>query len=90
MKKQSPLVNLRSVLEYLATNEYEDNEKFFRYHCKKALHKMRGDKFFVGRLYLHKTGRWTILWIDPYNYDCLVRDERSGTVKYKNLYGLLM
>lgn len=89
MRRDTPLKNLRAVLLYLARNEYEANEKFFRLHCEKALRKMRSERFFLGRLYLYKIGRWQILWIDPYNYDCLVRDRR-GIAKYKNLYGLLL
>lgn len=89
MRRDTPLKNLRAVLLYLAQNEYEANEKFFRLHCEKALRKMRSERFFLGRLYLSEVGRYQILWIDPYNYDCLIRDRR-GKAKYKNLYGLLL
>ena len=89
MRRDTPLKNLRAVLKYLARNEFEANEKYFRTHCEKALRQLRKERFFLGRLYLYETGRWQILWIDPYNYDCLVRDRR-GNVKYKNLYGLLL
>jgi len=89
MKRETPLKNLRAVLKYLATYEFEENEKYFKHHCEKALRKMRSERFFLGRLYMYETNGWQVLWIDPFNYDCLIRNRR-GLVKYKNLYGLLL
>lgn len=94
-ERKSPLPNLRAYLAYLARKP-NANRKELETYCNASLAQMRRNRFFVGKLFAHKvytkTNKvaYTVVWIDPYNYDCLVLDHRRREVTFKNLYGLLL
>ncbi|QZE56162.1 hypothetical protein pEaSNUABM52_00304 [Erwinia phage pEp_SNUABM_52] len=94
-ERKSPLKNMRAYLAFLARKP-NDNRRVLEAYCNAALAQMRRDRFFVGRLFAHKVYTksnkvaYTVVWIDPYNYDCLVLNHRERKVEFKNLYGLIL
>ena len=94
-ERKSPLPNLRAYLAYLARKP-NDNRKELETYCNASLAQMRRHRFFVGKLFGYKVYTksnklaYTVVWIDPYNYDCLVLNHQRRIVEFKNLYGLLL
>lgn len=97
LPSQTPttLPNLRAYLKYLARKP-NANREVLEKHCKASLAQMRRDRFFVGKLFGYKVYTksnkvaYTVVWIDPYNYDCLVLNHQRSIVEFKNIYGLLL
>ena len=94
-ERPSPLVNLRAYLLHCARRPNEHREMFRQYY-KRSTVELNRQRFFLGNLFgfkiKTKSGavRYTVIWIDPYNYDCLVLDHVEKKPKYKNLYGLIL
>ncbi|QZE57175.1 hypothetical protein MPK67_gp302 [Erwinia phage pEa_SNUABM_32] len=94
-QRPSPLPNLRAYLAFLARKP-NANRAVLESYCKASLAQMRRDRFFVGKLFGYKVYTksnklaYTVVWIDPYNYDCLVLNHQRRIVEFKNLYGLLL
>lgn len=94
-QRPTTLPNLRAYLLYCARTPNKHKEVFRHYYerSKTELHRQR---FFLGNLFGFKVKskkgavRYTVIWIDPYNYDCLVLDHVEKKPKYKNLYGLIL
>lgn len=94
-ERPTRLPNLRAYLMYLARSPNKNRDTLEK-HCSAALAQMRKERFFVGNLFAHKvktkSGKtaYTIVWVDPYNYDCLVLNHQKRRVEFKNLYGLIL
>lgn len=94
-ERPSPLVNLRAYLLHCARQPNKHRAVFEHYYQKSQRDLVR-QRFFLGNLFGHKLKtksgavRYTVIWIDPYNYDCLVLDHAEKKPKFKNLYGLIL
>ncbi|QYW03607.1 hypothetical protein pEaSNUABM34_00305 [Erwinia phage pEa_SNUABM_34] len=94
-ERPTRLPNLRAYLMHLARNPNK-HRAVLEVHCNAALAQLRKDRLFLGRLFAHKVYTksskvaYTIVWIDPYNYDCLVLNHIKRRVEFKNLYGLIL
>jgi len=94
-RQESPLQNLRAYLAFLARKP-NDNRAELEKQCNAALAQLRRHRFFLGKLFAKKvftkSGKvaYTVVWIDPYNYDCLVLNHKRRIVEFKNLYGLIL
>ncbi|WOL24544.1 hypothetical protein fHeYen902_198 [Yersinia phage fHe-Yen9-02] len=89
LRKESPLKNLRAVLFYYANKNPKEYKEVFSHYMELSLAKMRKERFFVGRLFGYRAGKYQVIWIDPYNYDCLVLDKKKRKALYVNFYGLI-
>lgn len=94
-RRISPLINLRAYLLHCARTPNKHREVFRLYYERSMTHLHR-QRFFLGNLFGFKVKskkgavRYTVIWIDPYNYDCLVLDHVEKKPIFKNLYGLIL
>lgn len=94
-ERPSPLVNLRAYLLHCAKKP-NDHREVFKHYYQKSQRRLHQQRFFLGNLFGHKLKtkkgavRYTVIWIDPYNFDCLVLDHVEKLPKFKNLYGLIL
>ena len=94
-ERPSPLVNLRAYLLHCARKP-NDHRAVLEQYAQKSQRALHKQKFFLGKWFGYKIKtksgavRYTVIWIDPYNYDCLVLDHVEKKPKYKNIYGLIL
>lgn len=91
----SPLTALRAVLLHAARTP-KKNQEFLKEQYTKSMRQIQRSRFFLGNLWRYQLKSdkgvviYTVLWIDPYNYDVLVLNHRRMTTEFHRLYGLIL